>query len=58
MITDFRSKIPWYIMFLLQFKPTYYSTDERVTLCIKYLFGKTYVMSEITADEEPDLTNG
>lgn len=53
MITDKRSYIPWYIHFLLDFKRTHYSHDGNLTLCVKYLFGKTYVLSEITTDEDP-----
>ncbi len=47
-----RATVPWYIRFLLEFRPVTYSHDGDLTLCIKQLFGKTYVLSEITADED------
>ncbi len=53
MINDKRTTIPWYVHLLLDFKPVHYATDGNTTLCIKYLFGKTYVLAEITADEDP-----
>ena len=56
MIIDKRDQIPWYIMALLSFKPAYYLTDydkkDEATLSVKYLFGKTYVLAEIYADDE------
>lgn len=52
MINDKRTSIPWYIMLLLEFKQVHYSHDGDVTLCCKYLFGKTYVLSEITTDKD------
>jgi len=57
MITCKRSTIPWYIMFLLEFKRMEYShdvgPDGTWTICFKRLFGVTYVLSEITPDEQP-----
>lgn len=53
MIYDKRSTIPWYIHLLLEFKRMNYATDEKMTICFKYLFGKMYVLSEITTDEDP-----
>lgn len=53
MIYDKRSTIPFWATFLLEFKPMHYSTDDKMTICFKYLFGTMYVLSEITADEDP-----
>lgn len=46
-------KIPWYISFLLEFQLPKYSHEGDLTLVYKTLFGKTYVLTEITPDEDP-----
>lgn len=61
MITCKRSTIPLHIRFLLTFVPYRFSTDvgangdASVTLGYKILFGKMYILSEITAEEPLDV---